>query len=203
MTAADSLLTTIAHHGVAFGLPLLLLPLVLVPWFARSSASADARADGLLDQRANHRVRVTLVAGAALGFALPNVVVYGGSWDIVKLYTAAGYLAGIGLALTLASAWRRASDPTGSLVWQGTLTKAIVLAAVVVTVAFPLAWLSTRTVLQGHFAVPVKNDWRLRDEVLEIGERVRPLIAKDAKVLINDVEHARMTGLSAPGFNAQ
>lgn len=175
-----------AHHVVAFGLPLLMLPLLLV-------APDPARA--------NERLRVTLVAGAGLGFVLPNVVVYAGSWDIVKLYTAAGYLAAVALAWTLAGAWLHASG-SASLP-RARAQRALIVLAVAVTISFPLAWLSTRTVLPGHLGIPLKNDWRLRDDVLLIGERVRPLIAKDAKLLINDVEHARMTGLSAPGFDAQ
>jgi hypothetical protein len=162
-------LENIAHHVVAFGLPLLLLP--LAPRLARFG--------------------VPLFAGAVVGFVLPNVVVYKGSWDIVKLFSAAGFLAGAALTGTLAT-------------WvQGKLSRVVVTALVTLaTIEFPLVWMASRTVMQGVLDVPVKRDWRLRDDVLGVGRAVSPLIPAKDLVLVNDAELARMNGLLAPGFDS-
>lgn len=173
---------SVLHHIVVFGLPFMLLPLPVtaalggLPW----------------------RLRVAVVAGAALAFFLPNVVVYPHSWDIVKLYSAAGFLAAAALTLTFTVLWQRPVERTRTLAWRTGLVLATAL-----TIAFPLVWMSTRTVLQGRLGVPVKNDWRLRDDVLEMGTTLRAVLPRHARVLTNDVEHARMTGVFAPGFDLQ
>ncbi len=177
--ADGSPIEKVLHHLVVFGLPLLLLP--VAAW--RSTAG-----DG------GGRLRVTLVAGALIGLSLPNVVVYAGSWDIVKLCSAGGWLAGIALCDTLAWAWTRATSR--ARVWR-----AAVVVAAGLTVWFPLAWMATRTVMQSHFGVPQKRDWRLRDDVLAAGRAAGPHIPSRARVLVGDPELARMNGLLAPGFD--
>ncbi|HEY4219782.1 MAG TPA: hypothetical protein VGO62_00535, partial [Myxococcota bacterium] len=165
----------VVHHLAIFGLPLLLLPLA---WRLE-------------------RVGRVLVLGAAIGFFLPNVVTYAGSWDIVKLYSAGGFLAGAAVALTLANALAS----TVVSVSKRRLRTAAVAVCTALTLWFPLAWMASRTILQGHLEVPKKVDWRLRDDVLAVGRAAWPLIPAHSRVLVGDPELARMNGLLSPGFD--
>lgn len=169
---ATSVADSLAHHLVAFGVPLLLLPLAAV---------------------AGGRLRLAFVFGAAIGLLLPNVVVYRHTWDIVKLYSAGGFLASVALADTLARSWRT----------RGVVGRALVVLLVVFTIEFPLAWLASRTVLQGRLAIPAKVDWRPRRELTALGDQVRPLVPTRDLVLVHEVDVARVTGLFAPGFDAR
>lgn len=169
---STSLADSLAHHLIAFGLPLLLLPLALI---------------------AGGRLRLALVFGAVVGFALPNVVVYRHSWDIVKLYSAGGFLAGVALADTLARVWQT----------RRLAGRVLVVVLTLVAVEFPLAWLASRTVLQGRAGVPVKVDWRPRQELTALGVELRPLVPWRDLVLVHEADVARVTGLFAPGFDAK
>jgi hypothetical protein len=182
-------LMLVLHHVVAFGLPLLLLPLLLT-WRPLRALP--------------ERPRIALVAGATVAFVLPNVVVYPHSWDIVKLYSAAGFAAGVALALTFAAAWNSVpSQRARGAGWRAPAWRGAVALATALTVSFPLIWLCSRTVMQGRFGVPLKRDWRMREDVLAMGELVRPHVEQRAQVLVNDVDHCRMTGLFCPGFDLQ
>ena len=164
------------HHIVAFGLPFALLP------FA---------ARGALDEP-GPSLRIALVAGAVVGFVIPNVVVYAGSWDIVKLYSAGAFLAAVALVDVLVRFAQKSRART-----------AIVVVAAVATAWFPFAWLATRTVMQGRLGVPEKHDWRLRDDALAAGRAVDDVIPARTRVLVSDPELARQNGLLAPGFDGQ
>jgi hypothetical protein len=168
---APSLVERVLHHLAVFGLPLLLLPFVVV----RATE--------------NRTLRIAMVAGSCSGFFLPNVVVYANSWDIVKLFSAGAFLAGIGFADSLA----RLTTSRAKL--------ALTTVAAAFTIWFPLAWMATRTILQGQLGVPVKHDWRLRDDLLAAGDAFSPLIPSRARVLMSDPEMARMNGFLAPGFD--
>lgn len=174
---AASALESMVRHLVFFGVPLVLLPAAL------------ARRD---------RLGLALVLGATVGFALPNVVVYRHSWDIVKLYSAGGFLAGIACADTLARWWS-----TRGVVARVMVARVVVVVLALVTIEFPLAWLASRTVLQGRLGVPVKGDWRPSRDLVALGAAVRPLVGARERVVVFSVDVARLTGLAAPGFDAR
>jgi hypothetical protein len=141
-----------------------------------------------------------VVAAAAAAWFLPNVVVYGGSWDIVKLCSAAGFLASICFADTMDAFVTRALASSS----RRALQAAVVVAAAAATafsVAFPLAWMASRTVLQGCFDVPKKNDWHLRDDYVPVCRAAADVIPTRARVLLGDAELGRQCGLLAPGFD--
>ncbi len=163
---------SVVRHVVVFGVPLVLLPAALTG-------------------RVGFRYAVVL--GAVVGFALPNVVVYRHTWDIVKLYSAGGFLAAVACADTLARWW------AGRVV----VVRVAVVALALVTVEFPFAWLASRTVLQGRFGVPVKADWRPSAQLMALGDDVRSLVGARERVVVAGVDVARVTGLAAPGFDAR
>lgn len=201
----------LVHHAAVFGLPLLLLPVA-----------------GAWAVRASHKLGLALVAGGAVGFFLPNVVVYASSWDIVKLYSAGGFLAGVALAGTFARWLTRplaprttagaytpdegtASAPAPGPApvdehqpgWRRWAVLATVVALTALTIEFPLVWLATRTLLQGQLEVPRKHDFRPRDDLLAVGRAVGPLIGPRENVLVGHFDIGRMTGLMTPGFDAR
>ncbi|MCC7074778.1 MAG: hypothetical protein IT383_25940 [Deltaproteobacteria bacterium] len=169
---ATSMLESMVRHLVFFGAPLLFLPVTL---------------------GARGRLPAALVLGAAVGFLLPNLVVYRHSWDIVKLYSAGAFLAAIACVGTLARWWSA----------HGLAARIVVVTITIATIEFPLAWLASRTVLQGRLGVPVKADWRPGPELMALGAQVRPLVDARERVLVYGVDVARLTGLAAPGFDAR
>lgn len=177
----------VVHHAAVFGLPLLLLP--FLPFALLPSGHAPGR------------LEIALVAGAAVGFFLPNVVVYKSSWDIVKLYSAGGFLAGVALAGTFARwlSMEKVAAHKGRR--RAALSLVVVLTAL--TIEFPLVWMATRTVLQGRLDVPRKNDFRPNDDLLEVGRAVWPYVGARDNVLVGSHEVGRMNGLMTPGFDAR
>ena len=169
---APTLGDSLARHLVFFGPPLFLLPLAAL---------------------AGGRLRLALVLGACIGFALPSFVVYRHTWDIVKLYSAGGFLAGIALADTLSRGWQT----------RGFAGRALVVLVALATVEFPLAWLASRTALQGRAGVPKKADWRVRPELVELSRVLREQVPARDRVLVHEVDVARATGIFGPGFDAR
>lgn len=169
---APTLGDSLARHLVFFGPPLLLLPLAAL---------------------AGGRLRVALLCGACIGFVLPGFVVYRHTWDIVKLYSAGGFLAGIALADTLARGWQT----------RGLAGRVLVVLVALATIEFPLAWLASRTALQGRVGIPRKADWRVRPELVELAKALREHVPARDRVLVHDVDVARATGIFGPGFDAR
>lgn len=160
-------LPAILHHLVVFGLPLLAVPAALL---ARGGSSS---------------LRHTLIAAAVIAFAVPNIVIYRQSWDIVKFFGVAAFFANLLLADVAARALPARAP------WS--------LGVVALSIPAAVLWLGQMTVFPAlglARATPYRPPTGIGDAVA----RALPL-EPNTRVLSSSVDLAMGAGLLTPGFS--
>lgn len=164
-------------HVVYFGLPLLALgPHAVLAWKSQ-------RPD-----------RIALFAAAIAGFLLPSVVSYERSWDIVKFYGVAGFLANIALADLLGLSAR---------IGRGAVRAALLATSVLLASPPGVLWLLRAGVLNGRLGVPRFEEGRPPSAgLVALAREAGPIIPARDRVLVADQhEIPEATGFLSPGFD--
>jgi hypothetical protein len=162
----DPILPRILRYLVNFGVPLLALPLAVLKLRRRPTP-----------------LRIALFVGAAIGYLLPNFVVYERSWDVVKF---------LGIATFFASA-----------LVADLLERTRVLTAVVVLVLTTLsgwAYIVRMSVLDGFLGVPRMHLGRHHRVDDLVADRLGPLVRPRERVLSMFEGTAQAGGFLTPGF---
>ncbi len=157
------------HHLFVFGLPLLAAPFALL---------APARDAGQALRRA-------LLLGVLVGFAVPQVVTYARSWDIVKFFGIGAFFANLLLADVAARHVRRPA-----------------LRALVLALATPAAlhWLVRMSVMNGAAGIHPMQFPRSPRTGEAMYAALDGVIPRDARVLSTNVDVAVGGGFLTPGF---
>jgi len=166
----DPFFQKLLRHLALFG-----MPLVAVVWSVFR-----------LNQGAKS-LRIALIFAAAVGFLIPNFMIYTKSWDIVKFYTVAVFFASVLLTDALASWVSR----------RGALRVAA-YALVLVSTFSGWTWLLRHSVLDGRLGVPRY----FGAPPIELGEAVTaklcPLMRPTERVFSTNMDMGR-AGLLTPG----
>lgn len=157
------------HHLVLFGLPLLALPVA----FRRLSDEP-------------RELRLALVAAVLIGLAIPNLMTYERSWDIVKFFGIAAFFLNVLLA-----------DATARYVRSAVLTT-LILVAGTTTAWF---WMSRMSVLDGRFGIPAMHFGAPSAISKAVGEQLGPLVEPRDRVLSTNIDLSMGAGFLTPGFD--
>jgi hypothetical protein len=165
---------SILHHLVAFGLPLIAVPLALIRIRERAPA-----------------LRVALIAAAAIGFIVPNLIVYQRSWDIVKFFGAGGFFANILLADLLAPLFEEGA--------RGRRALGIAIAVLASFVGW--FWIVRMSYLDGRHGVP-KMHFGPPPRIAEaVAEKLGPLVKPRERIFSTNMDIGAGAGFMTPGFN--
>ncbi len=168
------------HHLFVFGLPLVAAPLAV---FARRAPGDGQAGDGEAD--AGQALRRALLLGVLVGFAVPQLVTYARSWDIVKFFGIGAFFANLLLADVAARHVRRP-----------------VLRALVLALATPAAlhWLVRMSVMNGVAGIHPMQFPRSPRTGEALYAALDGVIPRDARVLSTNVDVAVGGGFLTPGF---
>ena len=166
----------VLHHLLSFGLPMLAVPFTLVQGIRRR--------DPLL---------TSVAVGAVVGFVVPNLMVYARSWDVVKFFNVACFLANVALVQQL----------VGLLVTRSTtLVRAV--AALIVAASIFTGWyfLARVSFLDGRYGVTPMKAWISGPPPMThtLSEALGPLIPRDDRVFSTNIE-VPQAGFLSPGFD--
>ncbi len=165
--------SVVAQHLVLFG-----LPWIFLPWNVLATA------------RRPSDLSIAAAAAAVIGFAIPNLVVYARSWDIVKFLGVGMFFANLLFALQLAR-WTNA----------GRRGAAAALVATLLATNTAWIWLVRVSVLDGRLGVPKIHFPPSSRTAHALGLELEGMIGPRERVLTNDVDLARAAGFLAPGFD--
>ena len=166
-----SVASQLARHLVFFGLPLLALPIAL-----------------LRLRREATPLRVALATAAVVGFAIPSVMTYERSWDIVKFFGVGNFFANLLFAGLLTLLYARGQ-------------RALATAVLVISVASNIFFLLRMSVLDGRLGVPPMHFPPPPEIGRVVGDRLGPLVGLRGYVFSTNVDVARGGGLLTPGFD--
>lgn len=163
-----------AQHLVMFGLPLLLLPWIV--------GRAWSRKDGL---------RLALLVGVLVGFAVPAVLRYERSWDMVKFYGVGAFFLNL-LAADVLASWTPRSP----------LRRALLVGTIALSMVTGLHFLVRMGPLDGRLGVPNMH-FPGPDRLFEkAGMALRAYMAHPReRVLTAGWSQAISTGLLSPGHD--
>lgn len=159
--------TSVLHHLALFGLPLIALPIAL------------AR----LGQEPRD-LRLALGASALIGFAVPNLMTYDRSWDIVKFFGIGAFFANLLLADVLA----RFARP-----------KLILIPLILISTTTAWFWLVRSSFADGRFGVPAMHFPGPPEIAKQVSSRLERMIGPYDRVLSTNVDMSTV-GLLTPGF---
>ena len=163
----------LAHHLVLFGLPLLALPFAVM----RVGGAASP-------------LRLAVLIAVAVGFAVPNLMAYQRSWDIVKFLGVAAFFANLLLA-----------DVLAALASRRRAFAAVTAVAVILSVSTSTLWLLRTSVFDGRLGI-AKMHFTEPPAIAEaVGERLGPLVGTRQRVLSTNVDISKGTGFLTPGFS--
>lgn len=172
----------LAHHLVLFGVPLLALPLAVRRALRRPHPQASLRA--------------ALLAAVTLGLAVPNLMTYTRSWDIVKFLGIAMFFLNLLLADALAPLL-----PEGPDAPRRGLRIALAAALLALSTSTAWLWLARCSFLDGELGIPKMHfqpPSAISEAVAEaLGDRVGPR----ERVLSTNIELSKGAGFLTPGFD--
>ena len=133
-------------------------------------------------------LRIALLAGAVIGFSVPNFVTYERSWDIVKFYGIGNFFANLLLA---------------GFVAQLIKNKRRVLATLTIfaTIFTGVLWIVRMGILDGQFGIP-KMRFPPPSDIGELtAERLEPYLKDDDFIYSSNTDIGLSGGMLTPGFN--
>lgn len=172
----EPFLTSLAHHLVVFGLPLLLFPLSLL----RLGGQAGP-------------MRIALATAVIVGFATPNIVGYERSWDIVKFYGVGGFFASILLADLIASL--AIGSPLGAA------RRAVAITLFVLSTAVGWFWITRMSVLDGALGIPKMHFGPPPPIAEAVRQKLGPLVPPRGRVFSTNIDLGTGAGFLTPGFD--
>jgi hypothetical protein len=170
----EPLVRSFLHHMVIFGLPLLLFPLSLT----RMGVGPKP-------------LRIALVCAVLVGFAVPNMMTYERSWDIVKFYGAGAFFANVLLADLLTP-------------WFSSTVAAkhrTAIAVVVLTTWVGWVWIVRMSLLDGNWTIPKMHFPPPPAISLAVRDKLGPLVKPRERVFSTNMDMGIGAGFLTPGFN--
>jgi len=158
----------LGHHIVLFGLPFLFLPAVF-----------------LKTLKTPHRILLTMTTMILIGFAIPNLMSYERSWDIVKFLGVAMFFTNFLLAIYLPSL---------------NINKFSIALILLLSCATGSTWLLRVSVLDGKFGIPKMHFPPPQPIARKTAEVLNPILSASDRVFSTNIDMSKV-GLLTPGFN--
>ena len=158
----------LGHHLVLFGLPFLFLPVAFLKIL-----------------KTPHRILLTMMTMVLIGFAVPNMISYERSWDIVKFLGVAMFFTNFLLASFLPSL---------------NINKFAVALILLLSCATGSTWLLRVSIFDGKLGIPKMHFPAPQPIAQKTAEVLSPMLSASDRVFSTNVDMSKV-GLLTPGFN--